>query len=449
MRRLAVAAVVFGSFITLPLCVAQDEPKVEATVEPINPNTKSPTTKPVSPDAFQWQSQVRDILSIVGDDKMPAIKRNVAYEELMKLKPSPQEDTRFQLAYVLLAINQKKNADALKLTEQILSVAGNDVPARALQARLMLLSFKNAPAVVELESLIEALRDPAPTASQAQLEHSARFLGLAIGYFSGPGHDSIRPTTLAELVTAAQALPNDLRNAYEGSKLAIEEEYRVLTEEGEEALKALRDGLEKEAAAMREQLEAQRAKAASEAEYAKMELQTNFARLSNQWQSSWNASQTLSQQGSNLLRRQVQLQASLAALPQPFRDSQGRVDFNDQQRYLAEVSALQGAINSLDYQIFNLSNQFDRVRAQGILTERQMTALQARAQQYGMTLAMQNESFNRLDNAIRQKEMAAGKAEPKKKTKEQLRRERAFSTYDDFNIHKEKKLLLDAIALQR
>ena len=114
----------------------------------------------------------------------------------------------------------------------------------------------------------------------------------------------------------------------------------------------------------------------------------------------------------------------------------------------AEVNALQGAINSLDYQIFGLSNQFDRVRAQGMLTERQMAGLQARAQQYGMSLAMQNESFNRLDNAIRQKEMAAGKAEPKKKTKEQLRRERSFSTYDDFNIHKEKKLLLESIALQ-
>jgi hypothetical protein len=78
-----------------------------------------------------------------------------------------------------------------------------------------------------------------------------------------------------------------------------------------------------------------------------------------------------------------------------------------------------------------------------------MAALQARAQQYGMSLAMQNESFNRLDNAIRQKEMAAGKAEPKKKSKEQLRRERAFATYDDFNIHKEKKLLLDSIALEK
>jgi hypothetical protein len=442
MRRLAVAAYLSSCLIAIQPCRAQDEPQVEVRVEPTKPK---PATQDA--DAFKWQTQARDILSIVGDDKMPAIKRNTVYDELMKIKPSPQEDTRFQLAYVLLAINQKRNAEALKLTEQVLSVSENDAPARALQARLMLLTFKTAPAIVELESLIEALRAPAPTASPAQLEHAARFLGLAVGYFNGPGRDLIRPTTLAELVTAAQELPDDLKNAYEASKLAIEEEHRVLTEEGEEALKALREGLEKEAAAMREQLEAQRAKAANEAEYAKMELQTNFAQLNNQWQNSWNVSQNLSQQGNNLIRRQTQLQLSLAALPPPARDSQGRVDFNDQQRYLAEVNALQGAIGALDYQIFAISNQFDRVRAQGILTERQMAALQARAQQYGMSLAMQNESFNRLDNAIRQKEMAAGKAEPKKKSKEQLRRERAFATYDDFNIHKEKKLLLDSIAL--
>ncbi len=444
MRRFAAAAIIASFLMAQQLCLAQDEPKVEARVEPINP--KRVTS--VSPEALKWQTQARQVLAIVGDDKLPAIKRNSAYEELMKLKPSSKEDARLQLAYVLLAINQKRNADALKLTEQIVAASGNDAPARAHQARLMLLSFKTAPAIVELESLIEALRDPAPTASPGQLEHAARFLGLAVGYFTGPGRELIRPTVLAELVVAAQALPDDLKNAYESSKLAIEEEHRVLTEEGEEALKALRAGLEKEAAAMRDQLEAQRAKAANESEYARMELQTTFAQLNNQWQNAWNASQSLSQQGNNLIRRQLQFQASLAALPQPIRDSQGQVDYNDQQRYLAEVNALQGAINSLDYQIFGLSNQFDRVRAQGMLTERQMAGLQARAQQYGMSLAMQNESFNRLDNAIRQKEMAAGKAEPKKKTKEQLRRERSFSTYDDFNIHKEKKLLLESIALQ-
>ncbi len=445
MRRLAVAAIISSCFMAQPVCMAQDDPKVEVGIEPIKPKQANVA----SPELFAWQTQARDILSIVGDDKMPANKRATAYEELMKVKPSPEEDTRLQLAYVLLAINQKRNPEALKFTEQILSVSSNDVSARALQARLMLLSYKTAPAIVELESLIEALREPSPTSSPAQLEHAARFLGLAVGYFNGPGRELVRPTTLAELVVAAQELPDPLKNAYEASKLAIEEEYRVLTEEGEEALKALREGLEKEAAAMREQLEAQRTKAANEAEYAKMELQTTFNQLSTQWQNAWNASQTLSQQGGNLIRRQVQLQASLAAIPQPIRDSEGRVDFNDQQRYLAEVGALQGAINALDYQIFNVSSQFDRVRAQGMLIERQIAGLQARAQQYGMNFAMQNESFNRLDNAIRQKEMAASKAEPKKKTKEQLRRERAFSTYDDFNIHKEKKLLLDSIALQK
>ena len=445
MRRLAVAAFLSSCFLTSQPCWAQEEPQVEVRVEPIKPKQATP----VSPDALKWQTQAREVLTIVGDDKMPSIKRGAAYSELMKLKPSPQEDTRLQLAYVLLALNQKRNADAQKLTEQILSVAKNDAPARAHQARLLLLGFRTAPAIVELESLVEALREPAPTASPAQLEHAARFLGLAVGYFNGPGRDLIRPTALAELVVAAQELPKELHNAYEASKLAIEEEFRVLTEEGEEALKALREGLANEAAALREKLEAQKAQAASEAEYKKMELQTNFAQLSNQWQNAWNASQTLSQRGTNLVQRQIQLQATLAAVIPPRRDSEGRVDLNDQQRYLAEVNALQGAINSLDFQIFNLSNQIDRVRAQGMLTERQMGMLQANARQFGMNLAMQNQSFNQFENAIRQKEMAANKAEPKKKSKEQIRREKAFATYDDFNIHKEKKLLLDAIALEQ
>ncbi len=364
----------------------------------------------------------------------------------MKLKPSAKDDERLQLAFVLLAINQKKNNDALSMTEQILSEYEHSAPAHAMRARLLLLSTRLPQATVELEYLIEALKEPNPTASQAQLLHAARFLGLALGYFTGPGHEGIRPTALAELVVAARDLPPDLLIAYESAKLAIEEEYRVLTEEGEEALKALREGLEKEAAAMRAQLEAERAKAANETDYARAELQTNFAQLNTQWQNAWNASQMLMQQGSDIRRRQAQLQIGISTLPPPRQDAEGNVDPFDQQRYLNEVAFFQNGINNLDFQLRNVAGQYANVRSQGLLIERQMTALQFRARQMGMELAMRNESFNRIDNAIRQKENAAAKAEPKKKTREQLRKERSFATYDDFNIHKEKKLLLDAIA---
>ncbi len=400
-----------------------------------------------SPEVLKWQTQAREILAIVGDDKIPLVKRSKLYSDLMAIPPSAKEDPRFQLAFALFALNQKKNADALKITEQIVSVSDHDASARAMQARLLLLSFKTSQTIVEIESLIEALRDPAPTSSPAQLEHAARFLGLVIGYFSGPGRELIRPTALAELVVAAQDLPDNLRTAYESAKLTIEEEYRVLTEEGEEALKALREGLEKEASAMRERLESERAKAANDSEYARMELQTSFTQLNNQWQTAWNSSQLLGQQGSDLIRRQAQLQASIGAVLPPRRDSQGNIDLNDQLRYQNDLNFFQNAISSLDYQIAGVARQYNRVCAQGMIAERQMAGLQARAQQFGMQLAMQNQSFNQLDNAIRQKEQAATQAEPKKKTKEQLRRERSFLTYDDFNIHKEKKLLLDSIAL--
>jgi hypothetical protein len=283
--------------------------------------------------------------------------------------------------------------------------------------------------------------------SAAQLESASRFLGLAVGFFNGPGRDSIRPTALAELIAAADKLPVELKIAYDSSRLAIEEEYRVLTEEGEEALKKLREGLETEAATMREQLEKERAKAADQSEYARLELETNFKNLSNQWQNTWNASQTLSQQADAMVARSIALQASLGAIPPPLTDAQGRVDPNDQQRYVIEVGRLQNAISNVNFQIASLASQLNRVNNQGMLIERQMQVAQARARQLGMNFAMQNQSFAQLDAAIKQKELAATKAEPKKKSNAQLRRERSFMTYDDFNVHKEKLLLLEAIDL--
>ncbi len=446
MRRSARAALIFlvlGGYLHSQRAAAQDGFQVTLPAPTQQPADKQAA---VSPEALKWQTQTREVLAIVGDDKMNSAKRTAAYETLMKLKPSAKDAEPLQLAFVLLAINQKKNNDALSMTEQILSEYDKSAPARAMRARLLLISSRMPQAIVELESLIETLKEKDLTASQAQLEHAARFLGLALGYFNGPGSQGIRPTALAELIAAAQQLPPDLLNAYESAKLAIEEEYRVLTEEGEEALKALREGLEKEAAAMRAQLEAERAKAANESDYARAELQTNFAQLNSQWQNAWNASQMLMQQGSDIRRRQAQLQISISALRPPRQDSEGNVDPFDQQRYLNELSFLQNGINNLDFQLQNVAGQYANVRSQGLLIERQMYGLQNRARQMGMELAMRNESFNRIDNAIRQKENAAAKAETKKKSKEQLRRERAFSTYDDFNIHKEKKLLLDAIA---
>lgn len=395
--------------------------------------------------ATDWKAQTKDVLSILGDDQLPTARRTALFEKLMKVKPSETDDVHLQLAYALFATSLKRYGDAQKLTAQILSQNSDYAPARALNARLLLLTNKSSQAIVELETLIQSFDAPPAVATEPQLEQCARFVGLVTGYFSGPAEGSIRPTALAELVTAAEKMPEPFKTAYESAKLAIEEEYRVLTEEGEQALKELREGLEKEAAAMRQQLEEQRAKAQSETDYAKAEIQANFAALNNQWQNAWNLGQSLSRQGDLLMREELSLQLRMGMVRPPARDAQGRVDVNDQQRYAAEMNGLQVALNNINYRIATVASQFDRVRTQGMLVERQMSGLQSRAQQVGMSLAMQNESFNRLDAAIRQKEAAATKAEPKKKTPAQLRREKAFMTYDDFNIHKEKKLLLDAV----
>jgi hypothetical protein len=396
-------------------------------------------------DALKWQNQVKQVLDFIGDEKSSPNRRDASYESLMALQPSATEPPQLQMAFAIVAVSQKRYGDTLKLTNQILSQNPNYTPARALHARLLLITHKYAQAVVELESVIDAIIAADGSSSIPQMEHAARLVGLATGYFTGPGNSVIRPTVLAELNAAGKRIPEPMKTAYDSARLAMEEEYRVLTEQGEEALKEHRAKLEKEASELRQQLEEQRAKAASESEYAKTELQTNFSRLNNQWQTAWNAAQQLGQRGDALLRQELSLRVTLGAIRPPMRDSQGRVDPYDSQRYMTELNSVQAALANVGYNIVAVSNQYENALNHGMLIERQMQALQTRAQQLGMNLAMQNESFNRLDAAIRKKQADATKAEPKKKSGAQIRQERAFITYDDLNAHKEKKLLLDAI----
>ncbi len=59
-----------------------------------------------------------------------------------------------------------------------------------------------------------------------------------------------------------------------------------------------------------------------------------------------------------------------------------------------------------------------------------------------MTLAVMNGSFATAEKIVRRKEESAKKVESKLSASK-LRQVRAFSTYDDFNFHKEKALLID------
>ncbi len=396
-------------------------------------------------DTTAWQTQVRQVLAMLDGDKVTPAKRDAMYNELMKLKPNSTEAAQLQLSFAILSANQKRYADALKMTGQVLSANENDICARALQARLLMLTNKFTQAIVELERIVDALASGDAEGTIPQKEHAARLVGLATGYFTGPGEQTVRSTALTELKRAGERIPEPMNAAFESAKLAIAEEYRLMKEEGEAALKAHREKLEKEASELRKQLDDERARAKSEAEYARSELQTNFGMLQQNWQQAWAACQALQAQGDVLWRRETSLQLQLAAIPPPRTDSQGRPDPNDTARYAAEAAALQNAIGAVNWELANVASRYSNARSQGMLIERQMQGLQNRAQQLGMNLAMQSESFNRLDAAIRQKEADATNAAPKKKTAAQIRAERAFSLYDDFNPHKEKKLLLDAM----
>lgn len=64
------------------------------------------------------------------------------------------------------------------------------------------------------------------------------------------------------------------------------------------------------------------------------------------------------------------------------------------------------------------------------------------AKRLGMTLAAMSGSFTQADQFLKAKEKSAKKVDTKL-SGSKLRQARAFSTYDDFNFHKEQTLLVD------
>jgi len=240
-------------------------------------------TEGVAVEKTDWIARTRRILEIGGEERLSPAKKAEAYKELAALKPSDDEDPRSVFAFVLVAIVEKQWSSAQNHATELLERHRDYVPARVANARLFLVLDKKLPAIAELESLARELASPSSIVTADQMTAAAAFLGLAVGYFEGPGKESVKATALKELVAVSEKIPQTLKDAFTQARSAVSEEYRVLVEQGEEALKELRDGLAKDAEQMRANLEAEREKTREEAEKNKRNLESNFAQVKSKW----------------------------------------------------------------------------------------------------------------------------------------------------------------------
>ena len=433
---------------------AQDIDSPAAVQNP--PSVDSPAAKPetaITPEEKSdgaaildaaWMMRARRILEIGSEVRTTTEERTIAYKELAELKPKENDDPRLIYAFILVAMLDKHLPEAQTRAAEMLKSDTYYVPVRAANARLLLLLDKKLPAIAELESLAKGLGSPSTVVSQDQLVAAASFLGLAVGYLEGPAKESIKPTHLKALIAVAEKIPSSLLEIFSQSRAIIGEEYQVLVEKGEDALKELRTSTSKKADEMRAQLAASRDQTLNEVEATKQRLESSFERSQSEWNSAWSQSQAISRIANALWSQQTQFVTSLSLLRPPRIDEHGNVDRNDERRFLNEKRRLDNAIFDLETQLNQLSIQYDQLQSIGIAAENRMNALRLQGQRLGMNLSSQNESFAKMDRLIRGKEEAAKKAEAKTLAG-RMRKARSFSTYDDFNFYKEQSLLLDAL----
>jgi hypothetical protein len=391
-----------------------------------------------------WVVRAKRILEIGSEERTTADQKKQAYRELAALKPKPEDDARYLFAFVLIAMHEKQWPSAQKDVTSLLDQHENYVPARAAKARMLLTLDKKLAAIAELEILAKGIGAPAANVSPDQLSHAAQFLGLAIGYFEGPSKDSIKATTLQGLIDQTDKIPEELKVAFEKARRTVASEYHVLVDKGEKALEELRRDLTEDAQRKRSELESQRAKTEEDAEAAKREIESDWAKAKATWDTAWQKCQNLVQNVNALQIERSQLVNSLALLQKPNVNPNGNIDRLDEQRYLDAKRRIDAQITNVDLRINGFAAQYDIANRNGMLIESQMNAIRGRAQRLGMELAALNGSFANADKQIRTKEQLAQKADPKLSAGK-LRQARAFSTYDDFNFHKEQALLVEAL----
>ena len=395
-----------------------------------------------------WPARARRILEISGAARTSAQQKADAYKELSALKPMRDEDPRLVYSFILAAMAEQQWTSAQKLAKEMVEHRPDYVPARAAHARMLLKIDQKLPAIAELEMLAKDLTSPSSTVSEEQLGAAASFLGLAVGYFEGPAKEFVKPTSMKELIRAAESIPQSLKEPFSQSRAAISDEYRILVEDGEEALKELREGLAKDAEQMRASLESKRAKTIEDANSEKRKLEESFAQSKSVWDTAMMQCQTLSNNAANLQTQQAQKALSLSQLQPPPVDKNGKVvDYSAERRYKSERQQLENSISNLNNQLNNLSLQYDFISRKGMLAENQMNGLRMQSKKLGMDFAAQSGSFAKMDRIVRGKEKSVQKAKPTL-TGAKLSRARSFATYDDFNFHKERVLLIDSLPSQ-
>ncbi len=407
---------------------------------------KSAATSAVG-DPTDWIASAKRILEIGGEEQDSAEQKAKANKELVALKPSMESDPRAVFAYTLVAMAGKKWDFALGFSGELLNRHKNYVPARVARARMLLILDKKLLALNELEVLAKGLGSPASGVTPEQLEYAAGFLGLAVGYLEGPGKDTaVKATSLKDLISTTDKIPQALRESFSTAREAIGEEYRILVENGEEKLEKLREDERQVSERKQAELDAQKEKTKEETEAAKKKLEENFGQAKLTWDKAWAKCKTLSQNANVLQMQKNQLIASQSLLRPPVPDAKGNVDPIAQNRYQNDKRQSDTAITNLDFQLNQLSSQYELANRNGMIAENQMNTIRLQAEKLGMTFAMQTESFTKAEKMIRgkeKKEQASKKAEPKL-SGALLRKAKAFATYDDFNFYKEQTLLLDS-----
>ncbi len=405
------------------------------------------STRADEPDA-QTLTQLRDTLELGSVPYKSSGDRDAAWKKAISISGAKPSDPRVHYARVLLAIELKKTPQALEESAAIIKAFPDYIPGHVARARALLLSSKFDQAIVELEVAAEQLVRPLPaTVNEEQAKAAASFIGVFVGYHEGPAPGTVKQLGVTKLLDESDRFASTLKESFEDGRKSVADLHTQLLDQGEEMMDKFRERkaqLEGDADKLRQEMQSRKALASQNAEAAQAQLKATFEQKKAEYQRSYTAAMTSMNMYTTLRQQHTALSLQLSALPPPQPDRNGNISQQDVANYQAAIAAFTGRLNRLENEMMQNAFNYDQQSMACKQLNVQLQQLQAESKNLGMQLAYETQKLEQLNVEAKAKNKAANQVAPKK-TPGMLRRERAFSTYDDFSYHREKKCLLDGV----
>ncbi len=389
------------------------------------------------------RAQAEQIFAVIDSAAGTATSPATVLQQLKKLAPKPQADYRVQYAYGVALAHEKRYVEALAVAERLVQQRPTFLPAHRLRVWLLITLRKQREALTALQQLAVALpKAELEEDAEEKCAEAARFLGVAIGFFAGPGIKQTTPTTLDTCrARVEKSLPPNRRAAFDEGLAEVKDRTLKKVTTAQAIPTAKDEERITELTGKQADLEKFRADVKRQTEDNEQQLRKYWDKLREEGQRTAANYDELARQAA--IQDQAYQQAAFAL--QQLSAAYTNAKPSDQNNLTLRNNLLYAtrAESVLANQLIQTQAGMEQLMRYANRIEGQMSAVVVEAQRLGLAFAEQEQVLKQQSEGIAHRRKKH-EANITAKERRQNQRQATFSEYEELSYSAEKQRVLDA-----